>query len=305
MSASVDRTGRRPRGAAHAAFAAALIGLCLTGLCLVRLGPSGLVLVAMRPAIAQSNIAGEGGSRATTSALPDPEADPSIPPPPAFRPIIAKPLAPADLPPPSVFAARSPLRTASLAATADPGRRGDASGYGAIVEREALALGVPPELADAVMAVESSYNPATVGASGEIGLMQLMPGTAAMLGFTGTSAELAVPETNIHYGVMYLAAAWQLAGQDICTATMKYRAGHGETRFSYLSVDYCIRVRAHLAARGFPVTGTVPLPTFGQPAGAGSRGRLPLDRGTGRLDLDALNARLRELTDKVAVRTLH
>jgi soluble lytic murein transglycosylase-like protein len=291
MSASIFRTRGRPRGAVHAAFAVALMGLGLMAMC---------------PAAAQSNAAaGEGGAPAT-SALPDREADQSIPPPqPAFKPLIAKPLGPADLPPPSVFAARSPLRTASLAASAEPGRRGDASGYGAIVEREALAFGVPPALADAVMAVESSYNPATVGASGEIGLMQVMPGTAAMLGFTGTSAELAVPETNIHYGVMYLAAAWELAGRDICTATMKYRAGHGETRFSYLSVDYCVRVRAHLAARGFPVTGTVPLPTFGQPSGTGSRGRLPLDRGAGRLDLDALNARLRELTDKVAVRALH
>jgi soluble lytic murein transglycosylase-like protein len=291
MSVGVHRTTGRPAAAACAAFAFVLIGLGLAP---------------MRSANAQSNVAaGEGGARAATSALADGQAERSIPPPPVFSPLVAKPLGPADLPPPSVFATRGPLRTASLAETADHGRRGDTGAYGAIVEREALAFGVPPELADAVMAVESSYNPATVGASGEIGLMQLMPGTAAMLGFTGTLPELAVPETNIHYGVMYLAAAWQLAGQDICTATMKYRAGHGETRFSYLSVEYCIRVRARLAARGYRVSGTVPLPTFGQPLGASGRGRLPLDRGAGRLDLDALNARLREVTDKVAIRALH
>jgi soluble lytic murein transglycosylase-like protein len=291
MSVGVHRTTGRPAGAARAAFAFVLIGLGLSP---------------MPSAIAQSNVAaGERGTRAATSALADGQAEQSIPPPPVFSPLVAKPLGPADLPPPSVFATRGPLQTAGLAATADHGRRGDAGAYGAIVEREALAFGVPPELADAVMAVESSYNPATVGASGEIGLMQLMPGTAAMLGFTGTLSELAVPETNIHYGVMYLAAAWQLAGQDICTATMKYRAGHGETRFSYLSVEYCIRVRARLAARGYRVSGTVPLPTFGQPLGASVRGRLPLDRGAGRLDLETLNARLREVTDKVAIRALH
>ncbi len=44
---------------------------------------------------------------------------------------------------------------------------------------------------------------------------------------------------------------------------MKYRAGHGETRFSQLSVRYCINVRQHLASIGYPVTGTVPEPTFG------------------------------------------
>jgi hypothetical protein len=50
---------------------------------------------------------------------------------------------------------------------------------------------------------------------------------------------------------------------------MKYRAGHGETRFSVKSVDYCKRVRDHLASVGFPVTGTVPKPTFGFSEGSG------------------------------------
>jgi hypothetical protein len=219
---------------------------------------------------------------------------------PELRPLL-KQLTSDDLPPPNVFSARGLPRTASLSAAGDQAwRRGK---YAEIIEREAQASGVPPELVDAVMAAESSYNPATVGTSGEIGLMQLMPATAAMLGFTGSFAELAVPEANIHYGVRYLAAAWELAGHDICTATMKYRAGHGETRFSFRSVDYCIKVRAHLSAQGYPVTGTVPLPTFGQQTGAAGRGRGTL-AGAGRVDLDVLNARLRELTERVAVRTL-
>lgn len=264
----------------------------------------GLAFVAVSSPHAESNVSvGEDAARATPSPSANAEEDKNMPSP-AFRPLAAKPLTPADLPPPSVFSPRNLPRTASLPVASDRTERGDNASYRAIVEREALAHGIPPELADAVMAVESGYNPATVGADGEIGLMQLMPATAAMLGFTGTLAELAVPETNIRYGVMYLAAAWQLAGQDICTATMKYRAGHGETRFSVRSVDYCIRVRAHLAARGFPVTGTVPVPTFGQPFGASSHGRPQLDRAAGRVDLEALNARLRELTDKVAVRTV-
>ena len=44
---------------------------------------------------------------------------------------------------------------------------------------------------------------------------------------------------------------------------MKYRAGHGETRFSVRSVNYCKLVRKHMAGRGYKVTGTVPKPTFG------------------------------------------
>ena len=42
-------------------------------------------------------------------------------------------------------------------------------------------------------------------AVGEIGLMQVRPSTAAMLGFDGDTTELAKPEVNIRYGVTYLA----------------------------------------------------------------------------------------------------
>ncbi|MGJ5242901.1 lytic transglycosylase domain-containing protein, partial [Bradyrhizobium oligotrophicum] len=157
------------------------------------------------------------------------------------------------------------------------------------------------EIAEAVMATESSYNPDAVGGSGEIGLMQILPSTARMLGFNGSTAELALPETNIHYGVRYLAQAWRLAGGDLCTATMKYRAGHGETRFSHLSVNYCLSVRSKLAARGFAVTGDVPTPTFGAPGPAmslaarfGAACRKCIMTGA-RVDLASLNARLSTL----------
>jgi soluble lytic murein transglycosylase-like protein len=149
------------------------------------------------------------------------------------------------------------------------------------------------------MAVESGYNPDAVGTSGEIGLMQLMAGTARLLGFAGSNAELAVPETNIHLGVTYLAQAWRLAGGDLCTAVMKYRAGHGETWFSYLSVNYCLAVRTKLFERGFPVTGSVAVTTFGEPGGGGGGGGcrrkcLGATR-VGKIDLAALNTKLNAL----------
>lgn len=135
--------------------------------------------------------------------------------------------------------------------------------FRAIARREAEARGLPPEVADAVMHVESDYNPGARGGAGEVGLMQVMPPTARLLGFSGTAEQLAVPETNIRLGVRYLARAWKLAGGDVCTAAMKYRAGHGETRFSVKSVDYCRRIRIHLASIGYPVTGDLPVATFG------------------------------------------
>lgn len=135
--------------------------------------------------------------------------------------------------------------------------------YRAIATREAKARNLPPEVADAVMRIESNYNPRARGRDGEYGIMQVMPPTARMLGHTGPEEALADPETNIKLGVRYLAEAYALAGGDLCTALMKYRAGHKETRFSVLSVNYCVAARNHLAGRGFALKGDVPAATFG------------------------------------------
>jgi hypothetical protein len=275
------------RGHLHKIGLIALVSMLLMG------GPAvvaGDIAAAEDPAPAAASAPASGGMDQAPRPLQE------------LRPLVAKPLSPSDLPPPSIFSPRSLPRSVNL--TIEPKGDGDQGAYRAVIDREAASYGVPPELVDAVMSVESSYNPATVGADGEIGLMQLMPATAQMLGFTGTPTELAVPETNIHYGVLYLAVAWRLAGQDICTATMKYRAGHGETRFSVRSVDYCLKVRSRLAARGFRVTGLVPQATFGLPAGGGSRGPLLSQRVPG-VDLQALNATLHALTSRVAVGPLH
>jgi soluble lytic murein transglycosylase-like protein len=207
------------------------------------------------------------------------------------------------------LASEPPAGPLSIAKPEPAANRADTlSYYRALVAKEAGQQGLAPAIAEAVMAVESGFNPDAIGGAGEIGLMQIMPSTARMLGFSGSNAELAAPETNIHYGVLYLAQAWRLAGGDLCTATMKYRAGHGETRFSYLSVDYCVAVRAKLAARGFPVAGSVPVATFGASGGggvgvrtAGTRcGRRCLGGGAiGRVDLAALNTKLSALVIQV------
>ncbi len=142
--------------------------------------------------------------------------------------------------------------------------------YQKIAEREANRQGVPYELVDAVMFVESRYKKRARGAAGEVGLMQIMPPTARLLGFKGTKQQLEDPENNIRLGTNYLAAAWRKGGKDICTAVMKYRAGHGESRFSVRSVEYCKKVRKRLRLAGYPVTGKVPKPTFGFRNGGGS-----------------------------------
>lgn len=189
--------------------------------------------------------------------------------------------------------------TPALAEAAPP----DAVDLRVMVRTEAIARGVPPELADAVARVESGYRPGAIGDVGEIGLMQVLPSTARMLGFTGTNEELADPATNIRYGVTYLAGAWRLGNEDVCTATMKYRAGHGETRFSHKSVAYCLRVRAELAAQGYPVRGEVPAATFGAPATvAASAGTRSARRS--RINWSAYQKRIKAIESRVTRETL-
>ncbi|MGX1321705.1 soluble lytic murein transglycosylase-like protein [Bradyrhizobium sp. USDA 377] len=276
MSVSPNPSGHARSVARQLAFSAAL--------CLLILPGSGVA--------AQSD---DEVGKVEASAVPSPdEADPDGPQPLQLEPFAPRPLTAADLPPANFLSGSYAPHTS---ATFGRDWRAGRAEYRGLVEREALAVGLPPALLDAVMAVESRYNSAAVGLDGEVGLMQVMLPTARMLGFTGTPAELAAPAVNVHYGAQYLAGAWRRAGGDLCTATMKYRAGHGETRFSFLSVDYCMRVRAHLSANGVPVTGSVPQPVFGRPAG-GPRGQ---NRGLSvgnAINFAALNTRLRTLSER-------
>jgi hypothetical protein len=162
--------------------------------------------------------------------------------------------------------------------TAAPSISGGRDTYWPMVRAEAVRLGVPPALADAVAIVETGYTPASVGTSGEIGMMQVMPATARMLGFAGDMSALFDPATNIHYGVTYLARAWAASGGDACRALMKYRAGVGEDGFSPLSIQYCRRAAAWLRgqdeAMADNVARHVPLvATLSDQAGAYVNGR--------------------------------
>jgi hypothetical protein len=135
--------------------------------------------------------------------------------------------------------------------------------FEAFASCQASIYGLEPMLAHAVMEIESGFDPGVQGADGEVGLMQVMPATARMLGFRGSLDDLSAPATNIALGVKYLAQANRLAAGDLCTTVMKYRAGHNESRFSALSVRYCQRARAILAREGIEVTGPLPVATFG------------------------------------------
>lgn len=172
---------------------------------------------------------------------------------------------PHPVPKPAAITSReaTPERDPDKAPATEPATAGRP--FWTLLEREARKNGLPPDIADAVAAIESGYDPSAIGGVGEVGLMQVRPSTAAMLGFDGNAAELAKPEVNIRYGVTYLAQAWRLANGDLCRALMKYRAGHGEETMSPLSIQYCGRARAHLASVGSPFADRASVPLVYDP----------------------------------------
>lgn len=115
--------------------------------------------------------------------------------------------------------------------------------HGKLISKIAKAHGVPESLAHAVVSVESNYRANARGAAGEIGLMQIKPATARMMGYRGSAKGLYNPETNIKYGMKYLAKAHQLGGGSTCGTILKYNAGHGAKRMNPISKRYCGKVK--------------------------------------------------------------
>lgn len=122
--------------------------------------------------------------------------------------------------------------------------------YSNIISRYAAAYGVPSSLAHAVIKVESNYRENVVGRAGEIGLMQIKPSTARMMGYSGSAKGLFNPETNIKYGMKYLAMAHDLGGGTTCGTILKYNAGHAAKRMNPISSAYCSKVKVQIAALG-------------------------------------------------------
>jgi soluble lytic murein transglycosylase-like protein len=117
-----------------------------------------------------------------------------------------------------------------------------------IADRHARTAGVPAELVRAVIRVESDWDIDLTGHAGEIGLMQIRPETARDIGFKGDDAELYNPETNIRWGVAYLAAGYKLANGDLCQTILKYYAGTEVSKMTEAASAYCGRVRGILAS---------------------------------------------------------
>jgi hypothetical protein len=90
----------------------------------------------------------------------------------------------------------------------------------------AKANDVPQALVHRVIMRESRYQPELIGHGGTIGLMQIKLATARGLGYTGDAEGLRDPDTNLTYGVKYLAGAYRVADGDHDRAVHYYAAGY-------------------------------------------------------------------------------
>jgi soluble lytic murein transglycosylase-like protein len=95
-----------------------------------------------------------------------------------------------------------------------------------LIEQAARRHGLEPALVEAVVAVESGFRPDAVSRKGAIGLMQLMPGTAAELG-VGDPFD---PDANLDGGSRYLSRLLAEHRGDLRKALAAYNAGPGAVR---------------------------------------------------------------------------
>ena len=97
----------------------------------------------------------------------------------------------------------------------------DLSPYALEIREAAGRYGVEEALIKAVIRVESGFNSRAVSSKGARGLMQLMPGTASMLGVRDSFD----PRQNIDGGVRHLRGLIDRFGNDLKLALAAYNAG--------------------------------------------------------------------------------
>jgi soluble lytic murein transglycosylase-like protein len=98
--------------------------------------------------------------------------------------------------------------------------------YESMVATHASANNVPEALVHRVIVRESKYHPNLIGRGGTIGLMQIKLATARGLGYTGDAAGLRDPDTNLAWGIKYLAGAYRVANGDHGRAVRYYASGY-------------------------------------------------------------------------------
>jgi soluble lytic murein transglycosylase-like protein len=129
--------------------------------------------------------------------------------------------------------------------------------YDALINSAAKAANVRPELVRAVIQVESGFDSRARSSKGAMGLMQLMPATAADLGVQNPYN----PEENIRGGTAYLRQLLDKYGNNEELALAAYNAGPDAVdRYGYQvppyreTRDYVSKIKDRTAVNGKPFT---------------------------------------------------
>lgn len=123
--------------------------------------------------------------------------------------------------------------------------------YHRYIESAASKYNVDAKLIKAVIKVESNYDETAISKKGAMGLMQLMPGTAKVLGVSKPFN----PEQNIDGGTRYLRYLMNRFGGDHSLALAAYNAGptwvekYGSVPPIQETKDYVKRVTYHYNSR--------------------------------------------------------
>jgi soluble lytic murein transglycosylase-like protein len=122
-----------------------------------------------------------------------------------------------------------------------------------LIEVAGAEVKLSPRLLEAVAYVESRFNPHAVSPDGAIGVMQLMPATAAELG-----VDPANPGANIRGGADYLRRMVTMFGNNLELALAAYNAGPSAV-LRYGGVPPYAETRAYVAAvMDYLATSTTP-----------------------------------------------